>query len=365
MVGSTTVESITPHVTCIRVPIPDSPLRWTFVYLVDDPDGPVLVDTGWDSEESWRALLAGIRAAGMEPKDLAGVILTHFHPDHSGLARRIPEVSDAWIGLHVRDQQLLAAGEADRAEVVRERMAAYALEAGAPELTSEEEDHLSLHSLRGESVRMTYRNLDDAAPVGALLRILATPGHTPGHCSVHLPREGLLLLGDHLLPRITPNVSVYSWDGENPLASYLASLLRIEKLADSTPFMYPAHEGRIVDAGARVQQVIAHHGNRLQELLAVLEGGGKLTAWETASKLSWSRSWDLLGAEPMRRAAIGEAGAHLVFLERLGLLERSGTGPIRWQIDPAWQRKGSAELLRACELGFHRLVEGGEGGAAS
>ncbi len=357
--ASTIAERITPHVTCIRVPIPNSPLRWTFVYLVDDPDGPVLVDTGWDDEESWQVLLRGITEAGIEPEDLAGVILTHFHPDHSGLARRIPEVTDAWIGLHRRDQWLLAAGEQNRSEVVRARMAEYAIRAGAPELTAEEEDHLSLHSLRESGALAQYRDLEEGSSVGTLLRIVETPGHTPGHCSVQISRDGLLLLGDHLLPRITPNVSVYSWDDGNPLASYVGSLLRIRRLAPSTPHMHPAHEGAVDDVPSRVDKVLAHHGHRLQELITVLEDGKPRTAWETAGKLSWSRSWDQLGREPMRRAAIGEAGAHLVFLERLELLERSGSTTLKWRIAPSWQRQGSSALHAACEEGYHRFCEDG------
>ncbi|MGC8460981.1 MAG: MBL fold metallo-hydrolase [Candidatus Dormibacteria bacterium] len=361
MVEGGAVENITPHVKCIRVPIPDSPLKWTFVYLIDDPEGPILIDTGWDAEESWQVLLAGLHAAGVQPGDLAGVILTHFHPDHSGLARRIPEVSDAWIGLHWKDQQLLAAGEVNRADVVYERMATYALDAGAPELTQEEEDHLSLHSLRDTSALSSYRNLEDTMTIGSLLHVVATPGHTPGHCSVHIPRDGLLLLGDHLLPRITPNVSVYSWGDDNPLASYVASLLHIRRIAKDTPLMFPAHEGQIVDAEARVMQVIAHHGHRLQELLGVLEDGSPRTVWETASRLSWSRSWDLLSGDPMRRAAIGEAGAHLVFLEHLGLLTRSKGQPLLWQLSSSWMTKGSTARHVACEQGYKHYLDAGDG----
>lgn len=91
----------------IPVPMPDNPLRYVLVYLLEVPGGVVLVGAGWNTEEAWTALVAGLAAAGYEPTDVQGVLVTHIHPDHYGLAGRVHEASGAWVALHPHDEALL------------------------------------------------------------------------------------------------------------------------------------------------------------------------------------------------------------------------------------------------------------------
>src|SRR5699024_3521006 len=87
----------------IGVPFPDNPLGYTLVYLLETDRGPVLVDAGWDDDESWDALVAGFRAAGSDVASCHGVLVTHVHPDHHGLSGRVREASDAWVAMHEHD----------------------------------------------------------------------------------------------------------------------------------------------------------------------------------------------------------------------------------------------------------------------
>ena len=83
------VELVRPGLWSIAVPFPDNPLGYTLVYLVESDRGPVLVDAGWDDDESWDALVAGFRTAGSDISACYGVLVTHVHPDHHGLSGRV------------------------------------------------------------------------------------------------------------------------------------------------------------------------------------------------------------------------------------------------------------------------------------
>ncbi|WP_141753801.1 MBL fold metallo-hydrolase, partial [Streptomyces luteocolor] len=101
---------VTDHgggVRSIRVPIPDNPLGFTLVHLLDTDAGPVLVDTGWDDPASWNTLTAGLDACGVAVRDVHGVVITHHHPDHHGLSAKVREASGAWIAMHEADASVV------------------------------------------------------------------------------------------------------------------------------------------------------------------------------------------------------------------------------------------------------------------
>jgi glyoxylase-like metal-dependent hydrolase (beta-lactamase superfamily II) len=91
----------------VPVPIPGNPLGYTLIYAIESPAGPVLIDAGWNDPESWLALRDGLGAVGMDIRDVRGVVVTHFHPDHAGLAGQVREESGAWIAMHEADVALV------------------------------------------------------------------------------------------------------------------------------------------------------------------------------------------------------------------------------------------------------------------
>ncbi|CAM3638647.1 hypothetical protein TSOC111612_06810 [Tsukamurella ocularis] len=92
----------------IAVPIADSPLGHTFVYALQSTNGVLLVDAGWNDDESWAALVSGLGSFGVAMADIEGVVLTHHHPDHAGLCGRVREASGAWVAMHALDDALFA-----------------------------------------------------------------------------------------------------------------------------------------------------------------------------------------------------------------------------------------------------------------
>src|SRR5215469_6809982 len=102
------VEQLAGDLWSIPVPIPANPLRYVLSYVFASDGGLVLLDTGWDADESWQALTGGLRTIGADPRDVRGVLVSHMHFDHVGLAGRVQAASGAWIAMHPADSAVLA-----------------------------------------------------------------------------------------------------------------------------------------------------------------------------------------------------------------------------------------------------------------
>jgi glyoxylase-like metal-dependent hydrolase (beta-lactamase superfamily II) len=137
-------------------------------------------------------------------------------------------------------------------------------------------------------------------------------------------RSRRLFSGDHVLPRITPNISVQRGAPPDPLGDYLDSLARTRDL--DVDEVLPAHEWRFKGLGERIDAIAAHHERRLAELLAAIHRRPGSTSWELAGHLTWSRPWDQYSGQ-MRIFAVTETAAHVHQLERRGLVTASPTRP--------------------------------------
>ena len=162
------------------------------------------------------------------------------------------------------------------------------------------------------------------------MRALWTPGHTPGHLCFYDERRELLLSGDHVLPRISPNISLHPQQPDNPLGHYRRSLTGL--LGLSVAEVLPGHEYRFSGLAERVAELLAHHEARLAEIVELLRATPDSTTWDLTTRLTWSRPWSQITGY-IRRAAVGETLAHLALLAAEGRATRTGQRPARWAID--------------------------------
>jgi glyoxylase-like metal-dependent hydrolase (beta-lactamase superfamily II) len=312
------------------VPIPGSPLGATLAYLIDSTAGPVLIDAGWDDPGSWQALVAGLKSAGAAVTDLYGVLVTHHHRDHLGLATRIREESGAWIALHPADAEVLRR-QGDQAAVTVEHRLTRLAAAGVPA------DELDVLRAQASRLAPPAPFVPDRAVIdgeladvpGRRLRALWTPGHSPGHTCFYLEAERKLLSGDHLLPSITPHIGLIDGDQGDPLGDYLASLERLSTL--DVAEVLPAHEHRFTASARRAREIAVHHDARLAEVVQALTPAGA-TLWEVAEKMDWNQPWGEM-APASHRLALWEAAAHLRHLERRQQVRVLQTDwPIRYEL---------------------------------
>jgi glyoxylase-like metal-dependent hydrolase (beta-lactamase superfamily II) len=281
------------------------------------------VDQGWNSEASWRALTDGLAAAGASPAGVTGIVATHMHFDHHGLSARLREASGAWVAMHPAEIESLSGLHRLHADPRRDADArrgdlTWLRTCGVPddvaaELAVTEGAIATALALAKPDVLLGH---GDLVPLtGRPVRAVWTPGHTPGHLCLHDESANLLLTGDHVLPRISPNIGLQPYATEPPLAAYLRSLELAA--AYDTAEALPAHEYRFHGLADRVRMLLAHHERRCEEVLAILARLGPATVWQVTQELSWSRGWASVTGF-MRRAAIAEAAAHLRHLADAG-----------------------------------------------
>jgi glyoxylase-like metal-dependent hydrolase (beta-lactamase superfamily II) len=311
------VEEVRPGVWSIPVPFPGNPMRYTLAYLLMGAGEAAIVDPGWDSAEGWETLKAGLAAAGAAASDITGVVATHYHPDHLGMAARLRSGGAAWLALGERER-LPAEWSADMGAFVAGDRAQYTAW-GVPadtvgEVTFRAGQWEELRSIAEPELRLADGGL---LPVAGLeVRVLATPGHTPGHICLLDVKNSVLLTGDHILPRITPHLSLEALGHDDPVGDYLRSL---DVLAAGNGMeVLPAHEYRFQGLAQRVAELRRHTLARSGEVAAVLESGNARTVWDVARELTWSRGFGSLRRFTLR-LALAETASHLVHLRLAGV----------------------------------------------
>jgi glyoxylase-like metal-dependent hydrolase (beta-lactamase superfamily II) len=325
------IEHVRPGIWSIPVPIPNNPLRYVLVYALELDSGVALVDAGWPTDDAWDALNAGLIEAGGSMSDVRAVVVTHLHPDHYGLAGRVREASGAWVGLHPADAKLLDSRYHDTDGLI-ERMRELLEMSGVPKDKLPDLNMASMEIKSTLNVALPDKLIEDHEMLGLPgwdFRAVWTPGHSPGHICLHSDRHSVLLSGDHVLPRITPNISFHSQQFANPLGDYLESLAKVRALHPDEVF--PAHEYRFSGLDDRLNVLETHHADRLSEIEGILEKHPGISCWDTTLALTWSRPWEGI-QDYMQRAANGETLAHLVLLERWGRVRRETAVPARFYL---------------------------------
>lgn len=325
------VEQLRPDLWSIPVPIPHNPLRYVSAYAFAlDGGGLGLLDTGWESAEGWSALTEGLAAIGGGVADVRGVVVTHLHFDHLGLAARVREASGAWVAMHPADADAVRRMSTADARALVEEEVAFLVALGAPREDAEADVGGAENAAGFSRMAVADRLLEDgdrAAFPGWSMRAVHTPGHTPGHLCFAEERTGLFFSGDHVLPRISPNVSSTTRGLTDPLRAFLDSLQGVRNLPATE--VLPAHEWRFRGLADRVDALTAHHERRLAELLDAIRAHPGSTPWDLAAHLTWSRPWEQYERR-MRIFAVTETDAHLRTLAGRGLVVGSG-GPV-----PTW-----------------------------
>ena len=317
-------SAVSPGVWATALPFP-SVLSYSYSYCLRYSSGVVVVDLGWNTADGWHTFQLGLSRAGVMLDELIGVVITHTHPDHYGLAGAIKRYTPAWIAAHGAERPLIAVTAAERATRVDE-MAEWLQRCGAPDSEIGVLVHEDAELLGAMPDVQPDFDLLDGVPVQGTDGSLV-PVHTPGHLCFHDTERNLLFTGDHLLPRVTPNVPKRPRSTADPLADFMASLDRLARF-ERPPLVLPGHEWAFDRLMSRTAAVRSHHDRRLDEIEAtVVQGAG--TVWDVARSVRWSRQFDTLDPRG-RRQALGETYSHLYRLSRSGRLAIKEGIPQRW-----------------------------------
>ncbi len=320
---------VAPGVLWLKMPLPFA-LDHINLYLLEDGSGWTVVDTGWNGEDvkaHWLAAMTG----PMGGKPLRRAIVTHFHPDHLGLAGWLAEEHGAALWMTY--------GEWLQAHLAWTQDVTHDVDAWMAFFMANGLDARTVDAYRagvGNFGRWTapvprrVRRLWNGQTLtigGRSWRVITGGGHSPEHASLYCPEIEVLISGDQVLPRITTNISVwYTEPDGDPLRQFLHSFAAMRPLAEGA-LVLPSHNRPFHGLHDRLDYLADHHRQRLDDALAFCTE--PRTALDLIPVL-FKRALD----DHQIAFAIGEALSHLNFLVGDGALEKiadSADGKIRYR----------------------------------
>ncbi|MBI2918789.1 MAG: MBL fold metallo-hydrolase [Chloroflexi bacterium] len=314
---------VAPGIYRVRVPIPDNPLGHLNCYLVEGKNGWLMVDTGWYTPDAFSALEAGLRGLDLGFADIATIVVTHVHPDHFGLAGRIKQISPKTELVTHRWEVDLIESRYIRLSDLREKMYQMLARHGVPAADLPLLGSASMPAIQFVTVTLPDRTVygGEIISTGVYdLELIWTPGHSSGHICLYEPQNQVLFSGDHVLPKITPNISRNVQSGDNPLGDFIGSLHKIENLPAKV--VLPAHEDTFTDLKGRIGQILVHHHRREAEIKEAISQR-PLSAYDVSSRITWDipLAWEQFPALH-KRSAVTETLAHLDWMRWKGQVER-------------------------------------------
>jgi glyoxylase-like metal-dependent hydrolase (beta-lactamase superfamily II) len=304
----------------IPLPLPMDGLKAVNVYTIESDEGLTLVDGGWAIDVARDLLERSLHSVGYGFGDIRRFLVTHIHRDHYTMA--------AVLGKELGADVTLGRGEEpgldllnDLENLTENPFVRALVTAGAADVAAEwvgGDQSQELPDPAWWAYPDTWLDGDLEIAVGArTIDAVHTPGHTPGHYVYADRADELLFAGDHVLPTITPSIGFTLPQPAHPLSDFMASLTKVRSLPDLR--ILPAHGPVSPSSHTRVDELLAHHAERLSRCLDAL-ASGPATAQDVAAKLAWTRherSYSDLDVFNRGMAAM-ETKAHLELLVARG-----------------------------------------------
>ncbi len=256
---------VAPGIHWLKMPLPFD-LDHINLYLIEDGDGWTVVDTGWNGDDvkgHWLEILRG--PLGGRPVKRA--IVTHFHPDHLGLA--------GWLEEEYGTALWMTYGEWLQAHLAWTQDVTHDVNGWMDFFRVNGLDDASVDAYRAGTgnfgrwtapVPMRVRRIWHNAEIdigGRTWQVIVGGGHSPEHASLYCADLNVLIAGDQILPRITTNISVWFAEPEgDPLRHFIESFDRFGHLPGDC-FVLPSHNRPFYGLPERLAFLREHHRERL------------------------------------------------------------------------------------------------------
>jgi|HubBroStandDraft_1064217.scaffolds.fasta_scaffold00142_15 glyoxylase-like metal-dependent hydrolase (beta-lactamase superfamily II) len=321
---------VAPGILWLRLALPFA-LDHVNLYLLEDRGGWAVFDTGISdtpSQLAWEHVLA--EALGGRP--ITRLVVSHYHPDHVGLAGWLDRRFDMPLYMSQTEYLLSRLLQIDRSEDFGPAGAEFYRSTGLDPVTIEQvltRGHSYLKRTTGLAPRFRRLTAGDTIELGGRdWQVLTGGGHALEQVMLWCKADRLFLSADQVLARISPNVSVQANEPEaNPLGLYLASLAAIRDEVSDEVLVLPCHNLPFEGLHARIEQLETHHLHRCD-----------LIAAAAVEPVSCADVIPIIFRRPLADPhqlsfAVGEALAHLNYMLRLGVLiaEPDAGGTLRYR----------------------------------
>jgi len=309
------IETLAHNIFCIKIPLPDTPLKSLNSVVFRSKERNLIIDTGLNHDDCFNAMEQGLTELGID-RNKTDFLITHFHADHFGLLHRLI-TPDSRIYFNRPEAELMESWEGWEPMLESARVNGFP----ADKLRQALENHPGFK--HGSMWKPGMRIINDNDEISAgdyTLRCIETPGHTLGHICLYEPLNRIFIAGDHVLGDITPNIQCWDED-ENLLNDYLKSLDKVYDL--EVDLVVPGHRTLFTDLKKRIDELKAHHMARLAEVELILSRN-PCNAYKMASQMTWdirAASWDDFPIA-QKWFATGEAISHLHYLEQADRIEK-------------------------------------------
>ena len=306
------MKEILPGIYQITLPLPGFSPDSMNVYLFRHNQEYLIIDTGCDTPALVDFIKELLVDFNIRFSDIKQVLITHCHVDHLGMIGRYKKENNAKIYLHQNETGLIKIrfSHGDNYWPMTEQ---FLQGQGMPatELTPTQFQLPGVTSLPAPDVLFQG---GEEIPAGQYkLRVINTPGHTPGHVAYYEPEKKLLFCGDVLLPTIVTNAALHVQHITNPIQQYLHSLEILKKL--DVELVLPGHEYIFSGHRQRIDEIVQHIRNKNQEIIRSFTDNVPRTAYAISRLLSWSpntkvTTWFKL-SDWDKRFAVLQTTAHL------------------------------------------------------
>jgi len=308
------VEELYPNIYVNRIPLPNFPVKATNSYIIKSGQRNLIIDTGIGTEIGREAMMQGIRELKVDLSK-TDLILTHLHPDHTGIASFLQDQGAA-IYIGKTDGQLIKQMYSKTSKTALEQLYEVLL------------DEIDVMPIRKnefgydltETVQFDFLTEKDSISIGDYtFEVVDIPGHTPGHIGLLERKHRLFFGGDHILNKITPSVMFWGFE-QDILGLYISSLRKVYDY--NLDYLFPAHDTLIRDYKTRIDELISHVEERLDEVKKIISQKKKAPL-EITSQVQWNVPcrWEDF-PRTLKLLALGETVSHLEHLVYRGVAER-------------------------------------------
>lgn len=287
-------------VTQVTIPLPFR-LNHVNCFIAEGEKGWTIIDAGLNtdvSREVWQPII--------DKHDVKNIIITHYHPDHFGYAGTLQQLTNAEVWMTKTDADAgLTVWEPESAMLANENYDTCGLPGKtlSKELTTDEKSfnakvtpYPEVNHYLEEGMKMQFGKLQ--------YEVIFTPGHSDGMITLFNSDHSILFSTDHILPKISPNISYWFRGDPNPLDSFFQSLEKVKQL--NADYVIPSHGRPFRNANNRIEELCRHHHERLDQTYEAIKHPA--TIYEVNSHLFHNLNIH------ETRFAIGETIAHLEYL---------------------------------------------------